>query len=184
MSDSIAEKQKETGQRWGMVQTPAEGSSYKLAKIDLAKYKEKAIVQGDKSTGNIYYTNSCQVNYAADIDLFKRIQIDSSFHPLVKGGVINHIFLGEKNPDPESLLNLTRKICSKTLTAYFAYTKDLTCCSKCKRTFGNILDKCPGCGATGQDLQWFSRITGYYTPVKSWNKGKAAEFRNRKKYDI
>jgi len=184
MADMIDEKQKETGQRWGMVQTPAEGSSYKLAELDVKRFGDKAVVQGDKSTKNIYYTNSCQVNYAANLGLFDRIKIDSSFHPLVKGGVINHIFLGERTPDPEALLNLTKKICSQTLTAYYAYTKDLTCCSKCKRTFGSVYETCPSCGATGDDLQWYSRVTGYYTPVKSWNKGKATEFLNRKRNDV
>ncbi|MBW3015415.1 anaerobic ribonucleoside-triphosphate reductase [Candidatus Woesearchaeota archaeon] len=184
MADKVKEKQEKTEQRWGMVQTPAEGCSYKLAEIDTKRYKDKAIVQGDTKSGTIYYTNSCQVNYSANLPLFNRIKIDSSFHPLVKGGVINHIFLGEKNPDPEALLNLTNKICKNTLTAYFAYTKDITSCNKCKQTFGNILEKCPSCGAVGDDLQWYSRVTGYYTPVKSWNKGKATEFINRKRYSV
>ncbi|MBW3015414.1 anaerobic ribonucleoside-triphosphate reductase [Candidatus Woesearchaeota archaeon] len=183
MSDLVMEMQEKTGQRWGMVQTPAESVSWKFAELDSKNYKDKAIVQGNKETGDIFYTNSSQPRYSADIDLFKRLKIDSSFHPLVKGGVISHVFLGEKNPDPEALLNLTKKICSKTLTAYYAYTKDITYCNSCSNTFGGIHQKCPSCGEEDK-IECFSRITGYYTNVKSWNKGKFKEFLERKRYGL
>ena len=184
MSDIVDKKKEETGQRWGMVQTPAESATFRLANSDLEKYKNEAVVQGNKKTGDVYYTNSSHVNYSADIPLFKRLEIDSSFHPLVQGGAISHIFLGENNPDPDALLKLTRRICSNTLTSYFAYTKDMTYCNSCKRTVGGIYKKCPNCGAKGDDIQWYSRVTGYYTPVKSWNKGKLREFMDRHKYNL
>ena len=184
MSDAVNRKKEETGQRWGMVQTPAESATFRLASFDLEKYKNEAVVQGNKKTGDVYYTNSSHVNYSADIPLFKRLEIDSSFHPLVQGGAISHIFLGENNPDPDALLKLTRRICSNTLTSYFAYTKDLTYCNLCKRTISGVYEKCPNCGASGDDIQWYSRVTGYYTPVKSWNKGKLREFMDRHKYNL
>ena len=184
MSDIIDKKKDETGQRWGMVQTPAESATFRLANFDLENYKNEAVVQGDKKTGDVYYTNSSHVNYSADIPLFKRLEIDSSFHPLVQGGAISHIFLGENNPDPDALLKLTRRICSNTLTSYFAYTKDMTYCSSCKRTVSGVYEKCPNCKASGDDIQWYSRVTGYYTPVKSWNKGKLREFMDRHKYSL
>ena len=184
MSDAVNRKKEETGQRWGMVQTPAESATFRLASFDLEKYKNEAVVQGNKKTGDVYYTNSSHVNYSADIPLFKRLEIDSSFHPLVQGGAISHIFLGENNPDPDALLKLTRRICSNTLTSYFAYTKDLTYCNLCKRTISGVYEKCPNCRASGDDIQWYSRVTGYYTPVKSWNKGKLREFMDRHKYNL
>ncbi|PIU72757.1 anaerobic ribonucleoside-triphosphate reductase, partial [Candidatus Woesearchaeota archaeon CG06_land_8_20_14_3_00_33_13] len=184
MSDIVDKKKEETGQRWGMVQTPAESAAFRLASFDLGEYKNEAVVQGDKKTGDVYYTNSSHVNYSADIPLFKRLEIDSSFHPLVQGGAISHIFLGENNPDPDALLKLTRRICSNTLTSYFAYTKDMTYCNSCKRTLSGVYEKCPNCGASGDDIQWYSRVTGYYTPVKSWNKGKLREFMDRHKYNL
>jgi len=184
MSDAVNKKKDETGQRWGMVQTPAESATFRLANFDLEKYKDKAVVQGDRKTGDVYYTNSSHVNYSADISLFKRLEIDSSFHPLVQGGAISHIFLGENNPDPDALLKLTRRICSNTLTSYFAYTKDMTYCNSCKRTISGIYEKCPNCGAKDDNIQWYSRVTGYYTPVKSWNKGKLKEFMDRHKYNL
>ncbi|MBW3003182.1 anaerobic ribonucleoside-triphosphate reductase [Candidatus Woesearchaeota archaeon] len=183
MSELVKEKQEETGQRWGMVQTPAESASWKFAELDLKNFGDKAVVQGNRESKDVFYTNSSQPNYSANIDLFKRLKIDSSFHPLIKGGVISHVFLGETNPDPEALLNLTKKICSQTLTAYYAYTKDITYCNACGKTFGGLLFECPSCGET-EKVECFSRITGYYTPVKSWNKGKYKEFLERKRYGL
>jgi anaerobic ribonucleoside-triphosphate reductase len=184
MSEKIDEFKKETGERWGTVQTPAESCAFRLANLDLKFFKDRAVMQGDKANGDVYYTNSSHVNYAANIPLFNRLKIDSSFHPLVQGGAISHIWLGEANPDPSALLKLTRRICTQTLTSYFAYTKDTTYCNKCKRTFGGVFDKCPNCGALGDDVQWYSRVTGYITPVKSWNKGKMQEFMDRQKYKL
>jgi len=184
LSDKVDEKKKETGQRWGSVQTPAESSAYRLASLDLKNFGEKSVVQGDRKSGDVYYTNSSHVNYAAKIPLFDRLKIDSSFHPLVQGGAISHIWLGEANPDADALLKLTKRITSQTLTSYFAYTKDITYCNSCKRTFGGIYDNCPNCKASGEEVQWYSRVTGYYTPVKSWNKGKLQEFKDRYKYTL
>jgi anaerobic ribonucleoside-triphosphate reductase len=184
LSDRIDEFKETTGQRWGTVQTPAESSTYRLASLDLKNFGDKAVVQGDRKTGDVYYTNSSHVNYSANIPLFKRLKIDSSFHPLVQGGAISHIWLNEADPDPHALLKLTRRICTQTLTSYYAYTKDTTYCSNCKRTFGGVYEKCPNCGAAGEEVQWYSRVTGYITPVKSWNKGKLQEFMDRKKYSI
>jgi ribonucleoside-triphosphate reductase (formate) len=184
MSDKVDEKKKETGQRWGMVQTPAESSAYRLALLDAKNFGDKVIVQGDKKSGDIYYTNSSHVSYAAKLPLFDRLKIDSSFHPIVQGGAISHIWLGEANPDPEALWKLTQRITSQTLTSYFAYTKDITYCNSCKRTFGGVYDKCPNCNSLGDDVQWYSRVTGYYTPVKAWNKGKLQEFKERQRYSV
>jgi len=184
LSNKIDEKKQQTHQRWGTVQTPAESATFRLASLDLKNYHDKVVVQGDKKTKDVYYTNSSHVNYSARIPLFDRLKIDSSFHPLVQGGAISHIWLGEADPDSFALLKLTRRIATQTLTSYFAYTKDITYCNACKRTFGGIYDNCPNCKATGDDVQWYSRVTGYYTPIKSWNKGKIAEFKDRYKYKL
>lgn len=182
ISEKVEEKKHETEQRWGMVQTPAESCAFRLAQLDRKKYGDKVAVQGNKETNDCYYTNSSHVNYSARLPLFDRLKIDSSFHPLVQGGAISHVFLGENDPDPNALLKLTKRICSNTLTSYFAYTKDTTYCQKCRRTIGGVYETCPNCGATGDAVQWYSRVTGYYTPVKSWNKGKVQEFKDRYRY--
>lgn len=185
LSDKVDELKEETGERWGTVQTPAESAAFRFAKLDMKRYgKDNINVQGDKDSGEIYYTNSSHVKASARLPLFDRLKIDSSFHPLVQGGAISHIWLGESNPDPEALMKMTKRICSQTLTSYYAYTKDITFCHNCNSTVGGILKKCPNCGATDEDIQWYSRVTGYYTPVKSWNEGKMAEFRERQKYRL
>ncbi len=184
ISEQVDEMKEKTGDRWGMVQTPAESASYRFALQDLKHFKDKAIVQGNTEHKDIYYTNSSHVNYSAQIPMFDKMKIDASFHPLVQGGAISHIFLGEATPDPDALMKLTKKICSQTLTSYFAYTKDITYCHGCSRTFGAIHEACPNCKATGDQVQWYSRVTGYYTPVKSWNKGKMKEFLDRHKYNL
>lgn len=184
MSDKVDELKETTPHRWGMVQTPAESSSFRMAQLDLKNYPKKVYMQGDTKTGDVYYTNSSHINYSANIPLFDRLKMDSSFHPLVQGGAISHIWLGESEPDPHSLLKMTKRICSSTLTSYYAYTKDTTFCHSCSRTFGGVHEKCPNCGASDEKIQWYSRVTGYCTPVKSWNKGKMAEFMDRRKYRI
>jgi ribonucleoside-triphosphate reductase len=184
LAKKVEEEKARTGQRWGTVQTPAESSAYKLASLDVKHFGDRAVVQGNVKDDDVYYTNSSHVRYSANIPLFERLKIDGSFHPLVQGGAISHIWLKEGTPDPHALLKMTRKICSNTLTSYFAYTRDLTYCNSCQRTFGSIYDKCPNCGSKGEDVQWYSRVTGYYTPVKSWNPGKLSEFVDRHKYTI
>jgi anaerobic ribonucleoside-triphosphate reductase len=184
LSDRIDEYKKTTGERWGTVQTPAESAAYRMAMLDLKHYKDKVVVQGNLKDEDIYYTNSSHVNYGANIPLFQRLKIDSSFHPLVQGGAISHIWLGEADPDPEALFKLTKRICDQTLTSYYAYTKDTTYCAACMRTFGGVHEECPNCKSTGEDIQWFSRVTGYITPVKSWNKGKLKEFKDRRTYTL
>ncbi len=184
VGDKVDSLQAETGDRWGMVQTPAESSAFRLAQLDLKHFGNRAFMQGDTKEGDVYYTNSSHIKYAAKLPLFDRLKMDSSFHPLIKGGNISHIWLGESDPDPHALLKMTKRICSSTLTSYFAYTKDTTFCHGCNRTFGGVHDKCPNCGAEDDEIQWYSRVTGYCTPVKSWNAGKLAEFKDRQKYTL
>ena len=109
---------------------------------------------------------------------------EASFHPLFNGGTILHVFLGEAFPDSEALWKFTRHIAEKTLTGYFAYTKDTTICKACKKVHYGLLEKCPNCGAIGTALEHWSRITGYYQEVSGWNAGKREELRNRNRYTI
>ncbi len=171
-----------TGLRFGCLQTPAESTCHRLALIDFRAYPDKAVVQGDPSNGGMYYTNSSHVRPSADVPFADRVKIEASFHPLTRGGAILHVFLGERYPDKEALLALTRRIATKTLTAYFAYTKDMTICTKCSKVEPGLLSKCPNCGAVDPEIEWWSRITGYYQRVKGWNAGKRAELLQRHRY--
>jgi ribonucleoside-triphosphate reductase len=182
LADKAEELTEETGSRFQCIQTPAESCAHRLALIDYRKYGDRVIVQGDKKTGSVYYTNSSHVQPSADLQLFKRIKIESSFHPLTRGGAILHVWLGESYPNPEAIWKLTKRIALKSLTSYFAYTKDLTICLNCSKISAGLLDSCPNCGASGEQIDWWSRITGYYQRVKAWNAGKRAELRDRHRY--
>jgi len=98
-------------------------------------------------------------------------------------GILNHnshVWLSEKNPSPEGIYELTKKIATKTAIQYFAFTKDLSVCSNCNFTSGGLVDTCPNCSS--KNIDWWSRITGYYQNVAGWNKGKLAELRDRRRY--
>jgi len=174
----------ETGLRFGCIQTPAESCAHRLALIDLKTYREKAVVEGDSTNGAVYYTNSSHVRPSAGIPLLDRIKIEASFHPLTRGGAILHVWLGENNPSPEAMWNLTQRIATKTLTAYFTYTRDLTICQNCSTVAPGLLPKCSRCNATGDVLEHWSRITGYYQRVRGWNAGKRRELLDRHRYVV
>jgi ribonucleoside-triphosphate reductase len=118
----------------------------------------------------------------ADIPLFKRLKIEGSFHPLNTGGMMAHVWIGESHPNPSTLWELTKKIATKTLVGYWAYTKDMTHCNKCGKMTGGLKDACPACGTT--DVEQYSRITGYYQKVSGWNKGKKQELKDRRRMRI
>ncbi len=182
MVDRAEEYSNETGARFGVLQTPAESTCHRLALIDRKLYGDKAVVQGDVRNGSVYYTNSSHVKPSADISFGQRIKIEASFHPLTRGGAIMHIWLGEANPTPEAIFSLTKRIATRTLAAYFTYTKDLTICTRCSKVESGLLPKCPNCGSVDPELEWWSRITGYYQRVKGWNAGKRAELSDRRRY--
>ncbi|MBD3229442.1 MAG: anaerobic ribonucleoside-triphosphate reductase [Candidatus Lokiarchaeota archaeon] len=160
---------------------PAESTASRFARLDLKHYPDKALPLGDPNIDSVYYTNSDHLNYTANIPLTERISKQAEFHPIVKGGVITHLWLGESHPDPESLWKFTKNISLNTPTAYFAYTLDFSQCLKCNTFSNGILTKCPKCGAGEEHIEWWSRVTGYYSRVKRYNKGKLQEWRDRKR---
>ena len=178
MKDKVAEYRGETGLNFSLARTPAESCSYRLAQIDLRKYKDKAVTNGKGD--NAYYTNSFHVRPSADIPLWKRLTVEGAFHPLTDGGAMSHVFLSEANPTAEGIYELTKKIATKTAIQYYSYTKDLSVCLDCDFTAGGLMYKCPKCGS--EKIDWWSRITGYYQNVSGWNKGKLAELSHRRRY--
>jgi len=180
MKDIVAEFRQETKLIFALARTPAESSAYRLAQIDQKKYGAKAIVNGGGEAA--YYTNSFHVRPSADVPLWKRLTIEGAFHPLTGGGAMSHIWLSERNPSPEGIYELTKKIATKTAIQYFAFTKDLSVCSNCNFTTGGLADTCSNCGS--KNIDWWSRITGYYQNVAGWNKGKLAELMDRRRYGV
>ncbi len=168
------------GISYSLWEQPAESSSGRFARLDLKHFPNKAIPQ---STGNsAYYTNSSHFRYDADISLSERIKKQGDYHPIVEGGVITHIWLGEQNPDINGLWELTKNICLNTNTAYFAYTTDYTYCPHCRKMFRGGTFTCPICNFG--DVKVYSRVTGYYSEVNRYNSGKKAEWESRKRYNL
>jgi ribonucleoside-triphosphate reductase len=165
------------GVSYSLWQQPAESSSNRFARLDLKHFPKKAIPQSKGVSA--YYTNSDHIRYDADIPLSKRIKLQADYHPIVEGGVITHIWLGEQIPDVLGLWELTKNICLNTNTAYFAYTPDFTFCPHCRKMFRGSNFTCPQCNST--DVKVYSRVTGYYSEVDRYNPGKKAEWEARKR---
>ncbi|MDI6885762.1 MAG: anaerobic ribonucleoside-triphosphate reductase [archaeon] len=189
---------KELSKREGMTisfaRTPAETVSQRFAVADLLnkEFRDKAlkVVKGDVERAlsliqetrdlPIYYTNGTHVPPNATISLAERINIEHIFFPIVDGGNIMHIFLGERYPDPQGVKSLVLKIAKNTQTGYYAFTKDMTVCTDCSYVTMGLMEECEKCGS--KNLDYISRITGYLQAVSGWNEGKKQELLDRMRY--
>jgi len=184
--------EKRSGYKLSLARTPAESTAQTFAIADLItdRYRDNAekLVKGDvgqakfllaerKKDVPVYYTNGTHVDVSANMGLFDRIDLEQKFFPLLNGGNMFHVWLGDASPDPEALYKLTKRITTKSNIGYFAYTKDLTICSDCGKVTSPIFEKCPYCGSN--KVEWWSRVTGYYQAVSGWNKGKKQELMDR-----
>lgn len=166
----------ETGINFSIWRQPGETMPGKFAQDDWNKFRSKAVVQGDPKTGSAYYTNFTHCNVNSDIDVFTKIKNETPFHGLVSSNLM-HVWLGEQDPDPDSMWELTKRIIDKSLASYFAYTKEITVCNKCHSTYTGVVANCK-CGAGPSELVVQSRITGYYSTVGTvesiikWRNGK------------
>lgn len=175
--------------------TPAETVVQRFAVADILQkeFRDKAltVVKGDIEralTGinetrdlPIYYTNGTHVSPNADVTLAERINIEQIFFPIVDGGNIMHIFLGEGYPDPRGIKRLALKIAKETQTGYFAFTKDITVCMDCSHVTMGLKAECEKCKSI--KIDHISRITGYLQAVSGWNEGKKQELRDRMRYN-
>jgi ribonucleoside-triphosphate reductase len=159
-------------------QTPAESTSYRFAKLDLKSFPEAAyIVRGNRSTGEIYYTNSTHIPYDVPMDPIDKVIEEGRFHPMIKAGAITHIWMGEHRPDERALASFVRKVFSHSDNAQVAFSPEFTICNACGRVTRGLLDVCNSCGSS--DVDGITRITGYYTRISSWNAGKRGELKDR-----
>ncbi|MDI7260128.1 MAG: anaerobic ribonucleoside-triphosphate reductase [Thermodesulfobacteriota bacterium] len=171
------------GERYGMrfvlEQTPAESTAYRFAKLDLRFHSPQSghIVKGDISKGEVYYTNSTYLNNSAVLNPIERVRQEGLFHPLIEAGSLTHIWLGEANPSRESLANFVIKTFRQTQNDQIAFSPEFTTCNACNRTSRGLRSSCQYCGS--MEVDGITRITGYFTKVSSWNKGKIGELRNR-----
>ena len=168
MRERLSDYQEMYGDLYNLEATPAESTSYRLAKHDKVKYPEIITAHEGETP---YYTNSSHlpVGYTEDI-----------FTALYTSGTVFHAFLGEKLPDWKAAANLVRKIAANYKLPYYTLSPTYSVCQEHGYLIGEQY-KCPLCG---KETEVYSRITGYYRPVKNWNDGKSQEFKDRKVYDI
>ncbi len=177
MRKEIEQFQQETGHNYNLEATPAEGTSYRLAKIDKSKFPSPAFAIGGETP---FYTNSSHlpVNYTDDI--FELLDHQDEFQTKYTGGTVVHIFAGEAISDITVLKNLVKKVCENYKLPYFTFSPTFSVCPEHGYITGEH-EKCPVCSA---ECEVFSRIVGYLRPIKQWNIGKQEEFKNRKTFCV
>jgi ribonucleoside-triphosphate reductase len=167
------------GMHFVLEQTPAESTAYRFARLDLKYHAPHsgAVIKGDISSGEVYYSNSTYVNVGCEMNPLERIELEGRFHPLIEAGALTHVWLGESRPDSASLANLVKKIFRNTLNDQVAFSPEFTSCNACNKTSRGLFAECPYCGS--EDVDGITRITGYFTKISSWNKGKLGELHDR-----
>ncbi len=165
--------------RFVLEQTPAESTAYRFAKLDLRDFSPRSgyIVKGDISRGEVYYSNSTYLNVGTVLNPIDRVRKEGLFHPLIEAGALTHVWLGEARPSQESLANFVIKVFRHSQNDQIAFSPEFTACTDCARTARGLHDQCPYCGST--HIEGITRITGYFTKISSWNKGKLGELRDR-----
>ena len=177
MRNRLSDYQEKYGDLYNLEATPAESTSYRLAKHDKEKYPD--IITANES-GTPYYTNSSHLPVGYTDDIFTALDIEDAFQTLYTSGTVFHAFLGERLSDWKNAALLVCKISENYKLPYYTLSPTYSVCSKDGYIAGEVW-KCPKCGA---DTEVYSRITGYYRPVKNWNAGKTQEFKDRKTYSI
>ena len=178
MRNRLSDYQEQYGDLYNLEATPAESTTYRLAKHDRKRWPN--IKTAGKPGDVPYYTNSSHlpVDYTADI--FDALDIQDELQTLYTSGTVFHAFLGEKLPDWKAAASLIRKIAENYKLPYYTLSPTYSICKEHGYIAGEVKE-CPHCGAK---TEVYSRITGYYRPVQNWNDGKLQEYNNRVEYDI
>jgi ribonucleoside-triphosphate reductase len=180
MQDLCNKLTKETGMKIVLEQTPAESTAYRFASLDLERFPEAAhVVKGSILRDEIYYTNSTHLAVDAPVSPMQRMRDEAKFHRFIDAGSITHIWVGENRPYPDALANAVKEA-FQTECSQLTFSPEFTCCNDCYQTARGLITACPFCGS--EDVDGITRITGYFTKISSWNKGKIGELRDRHRY--
>lgn len=174
MRERLKGYQSQTGNMYNLEATPGEGTSYRLAKRDKDKYPDM-VISGNKQP---YYTNSTQLPVNCTEDMFDALDMQDGLQSLYTGGTVFHAFVGEAIDDPEMCGDLVRRIAEGYRLPYFTITPTFSICKEHGYLKGEQA-VCPHCG---EPAEVYSRIVGYYRPLKNWNKGKKEEYNQRREY--
>ena len=178
MRERLSDYQEQYGDLYNLEATPAESTTYRLAKHDRKRWP--GIKTAGKSGDTPYYTNSSHLPVDYTVDIFDALDIQDELQTLYTSGTVFHAFLGEKLPDWKAAASLVRTIASNYKLPYYTLSPTYSICKEHGYLAGEV-KTCPHCGAK---TEVYSRITGYYRPVQNWNDGKLQEYANRTEYDI
>ena len=178
MRNKLSDYQEMYGDLYNLEATPAESTSFRLAKHDKKRYPD--IITASDCDKTPYYTNSSHLPVGFTDDIFSALDIQDELQTLYTSGTVFHAFLGQKLPDWKAAASLVRKIAENYKLPYYTISPTYSVCADHGYIPGEVY-KCPVCGKT---TEVYSRITGYYRPVQNWNDGKRAEFAARKVYDV
>ena len=177
MRERLSDYQEQYGDLYNLEATPAESTSFRLAKHDKKRFGD--IITAGGEDGTPYYTNSSHLPVNFTDDVFAALDIQDELQTLYTSGTVFHAFLGEKLPDWKAAANLVRKIAENYRLPYYSMSPTYSICQN-HGYIGGEAFKCPTCGGK---TEVYSRITGYYRPVQNWNDGKSQEYKDRKVYD-
>ena len=177
MRERLSDYQEQYGDLYNLEATPAESTTYRFAKHDKAQFPD--IITANEN-GTPYYTNSSHLPVGYTEDIFSALDIQDELQTLYTSGTVFHAFLGEKLPSWQAAAALVRKIAENYKLPYYTMSPTYSVCAD----HGYLAGEQHTCPICGKEAEVYSRITGYYRPVKNWNDGKAQEFKDRKVYDI
>jgi len=181
MRNRLLQFQEETSNMYNLEATPAEGTSYRLARIDKRRHPDIIVANQKHVTEGAepFYTNSSQLPVDFEGDLFEALEHQDKLQTLYTGGTVFHMFLGERLPSWKASAELIKKVAWGSRLPYFTLTPTFSICPNHGYMIGEH-KQCPTCGAR---CEVYSRVVGYLRPVDQWNDGKQAEFTIRKTFD-
>lgn len=178
MRERLVIYQEQYGDLYNLEATPAESTTYRLAKHDKKRYPD--IITATEDGNTPYYTNSSHLPVGYTEDIFEALDVQDELQTLYTSGTVFHAFLGEKLPDWKAAASLVRKIAENYRLPYYTLSPTYSIC----KTHGYLIGEHYTCPVCGEATEVWSRITGYYRPVQNWNEGKSQEYSERKVYDI
>ena len=178
MRNKLSDYQELYGDLYNLEATPAESTSYRLAKHDKKRYPD--IITASKEDETPYYTNSSHLPVSFTEDVFTALDIQDELQTLYTSGTVFHTYLGQRMPSWQACAALVKKIAENYRLPYYSISPTYSVCSEHGYIDGEAFT-CPICG---KKTEVYSRITGYYRPVQNWNDGKTQEFKHRKTYNL
>ncbi len=178
MRERLSDYQEQYGDLYNLEATPAESTAFRLAKHDKERYPDIITASAEGETP--FYTNSSHLPVGYTSDIFQALDIEDRFQTLYTSGTVFHAFLGQRMPDWQSTMKLVRTIAENYKLPYYTMSPTYSVCAD----HGYLKGEQWTCPICGKEAEVYSRITGYYRPVKNWNAGKSQEFKMRRTYEV